>query len=261
MLANSFVFLPRVGERTEAALWRRGVHTWDDYRAEPPFRGVPSHVKSDHDRLLAVAEGALGKDPSFFARRLADSEHWRAFGEFADRAAYVDIETTGGIGGNSITVVGIHLAGETRLLVRRRDLTPEAVSGALADASMLVTFNGAGFDLPFLAAYGAELPRVPHLDLRHALGRVGYKGGLKKIEKTLGVARGDAIDGLSGWDAVRLWHAHELGDDGALATLLEYNRADVENMVPLARRAYDLLVAATFGANRGARLRVVPLET
>jgi len=52
--------------------------------------------------------------------------------------------------------------------------------------------------------------------------RIGLSGGLKPIEKEIGIER-DRPD-LSGRDAVRLWREYERGDDDALDTLVSYNR-------------------------------------
>ncbi len=250
MLAESFSFLPGIGEKTERRLWTRGIRSWSDYRTAGRVRGVTPSVKRQHDAVLAAAEAALARDPSFFARVLPPGEHWRAFGEFGRRAAFVDVETTGGVGGsNDLTVVGIAAAERPfRALVRGVDLTPEAVTEALRDATMLVTFNGASFDLPIIAASGAAIPDVPHLDLRFALRRLGLTGGLKRIEEQTGLGRRDGVSGLDGWDAVVLWHRHCLGDPDALPLLVEYNRADVENLLPLARLAYSGLRRDSFEA-------------
>jgi len=107
---------------------------------------------------------------------------------------------------------------------------------------MLVTFNGASFDVPVLAAEGVRIPAVPHMDLRPVFGRVGYDGGLKKIEEKLGFAREGDVKGLSGWDAVKLWRRWEReGDKAALDRLVAYNVADFENLEPLAQLATRML--------------------
>lgn len=250
MLAQSFAFLPRVGEKTERRLWTRGIRSWAEYRAADRVKGVAPPLKRQHDAVLAVAEGALAGDPTFFAKVLPSAEHWRAFGEFARDAVYLDIETTGAVAGpNALTVFGAKRGdGPTRLLVRDRDLSIAAVDAALAGASMLVSFNGAAFDVPFLREWGATVPDVPHLDLLHPLRRLGFAGGLKKVERQAGLERPESVQDLSGWDAVLLWHRHELGDEEALALLLEYNRFDVEHLAPLARMAYDGLRREGFEA-------------
>jgi len=58
--------------------------------------------------------------------------------------------------------------------------------------------------------------------------RIGLSGGLKPIEKEIGIER-DRPD-LSGRDAVRLWREYERGDDDARDTLVSYNREDTKNL-------------------------------
>src|SRR5207249_4642087 len=110
---------------------------------------------------------------------------------------------------------------------------------AMERAKLLVTFNGSRFDVPFLRK---AFPRMAldqiHLDLVHPLRRLGFVGGLKAIESQVGILRSEETTGLGGFDAVRLWHAYDAGDDDALDLLLEYNMEDVVNLEPLAELAY-----------------------
>ena len=84
-----------------------------------------------------------------------------------------------------------------------------------------------------------------HIDLRFALRRLGYRGGLKSIERQLGIRRPDEVAGIDGFEAVRLWYRYLRGDGKALDTLVSYNRQDVENMRPLMELAYEKLRAET----------------
>lgn len=247
LLRRTFVFLHGIGPAREAMLWRRGVENWSQYRELIKLPGVRPKLKSQHDEVLLLAETMLGRDPGFFARVLPDNEHWRAYSAFADGAAYIDIETTGDRT-NAVTVVGVRHKGESRAFVRGKDYTAAAIADFVKDATCLVTFNGNSFDLPVLENDGVQFPGVPRVDLRHVLARCGYTGGLKKIEEALGFARTDGVAGLSGWDAVKLWRKWEdRGDEGALETLLAYNKADFENLEPLARFACARLETETVG--------------
>src|SRR5262249_13997178 len=108
--------------------------------------------------------------------------------------------------------------------------------------AMLVTFFGTGFDLPFLRrAFKMEFPQI-HVDLCHLLKRLGYSGGLKQVEKKFGLRRSFEIDGLSGADAVHLWHAYRRGNEEALQLLLEYNAQDVLNMEVLLDAAFPKML-------------------
>ncbi|HWG92132.1 MAG TPA: ribonuclease H-like domain-containing protein [Candidatus Thermoplasmatota archaeon] len=253
MLEHTFLFLPRVGAKREGKLWESGIRSWEDYRGSDPggIKGIPRALKREHDALLHHARHALTRDPGFFASVLPGGEQWRAFGDYGRDAVYLDIETSDEGGRPIITVVGLHGPRGTTLLVHDDDLTRENVEEALADASLVVTFNGGSFDLPMLQRAGVRIPNIPHMDLLHACRRLDLRGGLKRIERQLGLGRPEEAEGLTGHDAVFLWHRHRCGESGALEKLLAYNRADVENMVPLANHVYRHLRARTLEATEG----------
>lgn len=149
--------------------------------------------------------------------------------------AYLDIETTGFIGGNNYpTVVGIAVdfPGDWRVeQLVGDDITSGAILHVLEGVTTIYTFNGAGFDLPFLAwRPGVDLRRrFEHHDLMRSSHRAGLKGGLKVIEKTLGIKRN--LPDLGGYDAVLLWRKYRgERNAAALEMLLEYNREDVANL-------------------------------
>jgi uncharacterized protein YprB with RNaseH-like and TPR domain len=68
--------------------------------------------------------------------------------------------------------------------------------------------------------------------------QIGYRGGLKAIERAMGIERSGETKGLTGRDAVRLWAQYMRGSDSALDTLLAYNREDVVNLEKLMEHAY-----------------------
>ncbi|MDX1612598.1 MAG: ribonuclease H-like domain-containing protein, partial [Candidatus Thermoplasmatota archaeon] len=254
MIENSFIFLSGIGEKTETRLWKRGITSWSQY-TDLPDKEVPKRVRRHrkvHARHLGLAREALAEeDLSPFARWLPSSEAWRAFEAAGDRVLYLDIETTGlAYPEGRTTVVGGHMpATGTQLLVKDQDLSARSVQAMLDEASLLVTFNGKQFDIPFLQKeFDVTADHLPHLDLRFALKKVGITGGLKKIEHKLGIAREDEVAGMDGYEAVLLWKRWERGEEAALDKLLAYNREDVVNMEPLARIAYDKLRQETFEA-------------
>ena len=153
--------------------------------------------------------------------------------------AYLDIETTGFIGGNSYpTVVGVAIDFPGDWVVEQLvgdNITPSAVEHVLEGVSTIYTFNGSSFDLPFLAwKPGVDLRRrFDHHDLMYVCRRSGLRGGLKRIERVLGIDRQDLPE-MDGYDAVLLWRKYlDEANTAALDLLLEYNRADVENLYTL----------------------------
>jgi uncharacterized protein YprB with RNaseH-like and TPR domain len=239
---NSFIGVEGVGEATERTLWEHGVTHWDDFHRSVPGVGETRAERIESfidDGRAAVAAG----DADFFGRRFPDDALWRLHGTFGDDACYLDIETTGlDHHRHDVTTVSLHRAGETTTLVSGRDLTAAALRDVVADATFLVTFNGRRFDVPFLeAALDVDLS-LPHVDLLYPCRRLGLTGGLKAIESEVGIDR-DRPD-LSGADAVRLWREYERGDERALETLVEYNRADTVNLATLLDRVVADLGAA-----------------
>lgn len=174
----------------------------------------------------------------YFANALGSREAWRAWPEFRPKTVYLDIETDGGNMGDAVTTIGMYDGNRFTCLVKDQDLDefPEIIS----QYSMIVTFFGAGFDLPMLKKRfrGLEFDQV-HLDLCFAFRQIGVRGGLKKIEKQMGIARGDETDGLSGLDAIRLWREYQRGSERSLETLIEYNREDVVNLETLTNILYQ----------------------
>ncbi|MCK9241103.1 ribonuclease H-like domain-containing protein [Desulfocurvus sp.] len=244
MLKHTFCHIPRVGVGTEEKYWRQGLACWDDALAGgagalgPRATWVRQHLEQSCERLAAG-------DALWFARRLPSGQDWRLFADFRHAAAYVDIETTGlsRDGADHVTTIALYGGGRVRTYVHGRDL--ERFADDIRRFSLLVTFNGKSFDVPFLRRdLGIDLD-MAHIDLRHVLRRVGLSGGLKAVERQLGLAR-QGLDGVDGYFAVLLWHEYRAtGNPAALETLLAYNAADVVGLEPLMVHAWNALVAGT----------------
>ena len=181
---------------------------------------------------------------------------------FAGESAFLDIETDGLSRWSAVTVVGVYRPdrGFTGL-VRGQGLSDGAITEALEGVRLVVTFNGAGFDLPFIRASfpRAQLPPA-HLDLLSCARRLGWKGGLKAVERSLGLSRDLETRVLAGSDAVRLWRAWtRTGSTNALRLLLKYNEADCVNLEPLARASVAAMAhAVELPAQRSLRQQALP---
>jgi len=155
--------------------------------------------------------------------------------------AYIDIETTG-LSRHSaeLTVVGIALEkGQQCCVIQLLEagLSESRLLEALRGVEEIYSYNGSRFDLPFIAArLGVDL-RVcfRHTDLMYDCWRNKLKGGLKAVERQLGIDR--RLKGVDGFMAVKLWYEYVNNHDRwALATLLEYNREDVVNLQVLRQK-------------------------
>ena len=164
---------------------------------------------------------------------------------------FLDTETTGLAGGTGTYafLVGAALVEGDRLVVRQyfmRDFDDEpalltALEPLLARAAAIVTFNGAGFDLPLLETRFVLARRrwpasLAHLDLLRPARRV-WTGWLPDCRLStlesavLGLAREDDVPGglipLLYFDYLRTRRA------GPLRRVFDHNRSDVLSLVAL----------------------------
>ena len=247
-IENSFLPVRGVGEKTERRLWREGITHWDDFRESSvgavQGRRISEFIESARAHLDAG-------NVEFFNDAFPSGSRWRLYENFRDETCFFDIETTGlNARHNEVTTVSFHRAGETTTLVRGDDLTRAAIEAELRNADLLVSFNGKRFDVPFLEqSFDLDITH-PHLDLMYPCRQLDLTGGLKPIERAVGIERNRPD--ISGRDAVRLWHQYERGDEGSLETLVSYNRADTVNLESLleivtGRRHDEVFVAACDG--------------
>ncbi|MDP6511360.1 MAG: ribonuclease H-like domain-containing protein [Dehalococcoidia bacterium] len=155
--------------------------------------------------------------------------------------AYLDIETTGLSPRDcQITVIGIYLCqgGGSRLVhLVGEDITTDSLLQVLEGVGVIYTYNGTRFDLPFIhRLLGVDLAQLfQHCDLMYHCWQSNLYGGLKAVERQLGIKR-KLLD-INGYEAVRLWLRYVNDyNQKALATLLEYNKEDVLNLKTLRER-------------------------
>jgi len=242
MLKRTFRHIYGVGEKTEQRLWGEGLTSWEEFLDAPRQASLPQWHRDLICRELEKSLLALERRKAFyFAEKLPAALLWRLYPEFGQRIAYLDIETTGLIAGQStITVIGVYDGEQPRVYVQGRDLSRFVED--VTTVTLLVTYNGKLFDLPYIRQeLGIPLDQA-HVDLRYPLAALGYKGGLKKIERTLGMEREGALSLLDGWCAVRLWQYYLQGEEGALETLLRYNLEDVMHLPSLLAVVYNTYI-------------------
>jgi uncharacterized protein YprB with RNaseH-like and TPR domain len=143
------------------------------------------------------------------------------------RRAYIDIETTGlSRKFSELTVIGIAIEEGSNLKViqlMNKQLSNRILCRSLKGVNELYSYNGV--DLK---------ERFKHTDLMYDCWHQSLKGGLKAVEKKLGIKR--RLKNVDGWMAVQLWNDYiNNHNEESLVTLLEYNKEDVVNLRVLRR--------------------------
>jgi uncharacterized protein YprB with RNaseH-like and TPR domain len=248
VLKSTFIHIQGIGPVVEQRLWRQNVITWQDYLARRHEITLGDHHLALLDAGIVDSIDALENSRvDYFAQALANKNHWRAALDFP-KLGFLDIETDGGTGDDSITIIGLYDGIETHLYTQGINLAQFAYE--CQDYDGFVTFFGGGFDIPMLKRRFPVLTNVfadrIHIDLCPLLKTLGYRGGLKSIERQIGLLRRPETDGLTGMDAVRLWRVYQRGGESAedaLRLLHRYNEEDVVNLKALLEFALPKLRA------------------
>lgn len=254
MIRNSFCILNGIGAHLEKRLWREKILTWEDFIGSRPDFISPRRKAAYDETLCRSLENLNAGNAAYFSTALKRSEHWRLFDVFGGEALYLDIETNGlqpGCGGY-ITMVGLYDGHDYRYLMHGENLTADNLRREAEGYKYLITFYGSVFDMPFIKrALGIEVD-VPHFDICFGARRLGLKGGLKKLEASLGIDRPDELCGMDGYAAVLLWMQAERGNRKARELLVAYNREDTVNLMNIAGIVYKRLKESTgIGATGG----------
>jgi len=248
-----------VGRTTAKPRRAASARPTDAVASELPFDRVETSSGVLHVRRARCSiESRVGRAP-LAAAESADSAVLGLLAldpKIADcdpkKALFMDTETTGLAGGTGTVpfLIGLSWFGDDgRWCVEQvllRNLGQEApmlelFAERLAQASMLVTYNGKSFDLPLLRARFVmnrlSMPEPPpHLDLLHVARRV-HKPRLRSHtlsaieDHVLGQVR---LDDVAGADIVTVYmHYLRTGDESALHGVVEHNERDVLSMIAL----------------------------
>ncbi|MBU1671234.1 MAG: ribonuclease H-like domain-containing protein [Actinobacteria bacterium] len=142
---------------------------------------------------------------------------------------YLDIETQWN---GRITVLGFYHESTGLVQIYGEDVTCERMIAELPElAEYVFTYNGHCFDLRLIRdQLEIDMRRqYTSYDLRWICQRNGLTGGLKGVERTIGIER--RLPDVDGLEAIRLWNRYRAGDRRALKKLLTYNEEDVMNLI------------------------------
>lgn len=259
MLEHTFRHLPHIGVQREKALRLEGCGCWRDILDAPrPLAGLDLFAWDDVCAAAERSQRALeADDVAYFAAALPAAEHWRLLARWFGQASFFDIETSGLAADSVVTLVCCFHGGQPLRFLAGENL--DDFLELLDEVKLLVSFNGASFDVPRVLDR-FHIPALPcgHIDLRWLCHHAGWRGGLKKIERGLGLRRPADLEGLGGAEAVWLWQAwSERGDARARRTLERYCAADTVMLKLLAGRLCALQGAEVAVPEEAALWRLI----
>ncbi len=238
MLINTFIHIPGIGPVTEKKIWESNIKSWEDDHRLSFLHLSAEKIDNLKKNVVKSKKHLKLKTPGYFEDRLPSHQHYRMFPEFRNSCAYVDIETTGLDVFSTITTIALYDGKTVKYYVQGKNL--DQFPDEIQKYTVLITYNGRSFDIPFIENYFKIKLAHSQIDLRYILNHLGFKGGLKKCEKALGIRR-DELDGVDGYVAVLLWKEYKRNNNTkALKTLLAYNIEDVINLEALMVKSYNL---------------------
>lgn len=245
MIKSSFIFLDSISYIKEKYLWFNGISNWNRFLQAKDIKGISKKRKCIHNLKIRQAKRELiDENSNYFSNLLPKKEHWRLYNYFKDECIFLDIETSN-VSKGYITCITLYDGINTMTFVRKFNLNLKYIKEILSRYKMIVTFNGNVFDIPFLKKrYNKLIPEVPCWDLRHSCQRLNLKGGLKIIEKELGIKRNNKIiKKLHSGDPIKLWRTFlATGDKYYVELLVEYNQEDTINLQTIADKIYGRLI-------------------
>ncbi len=229
MIKKTFCHINGISEDCEKILWKNGIESWDIFfEKHTEIKFLPkSKLDKIKTELFFSKEELIKNNLKYFYSKLPQKEQYRLINN--GKIAFVDIETTGlSKYTDIITLIGIFDGDNVKIYINGKNL--EEAYTELEKYDIIVTFNGKTFDLPFIEHHAKKKYDLLHLDLRYMLKEFNLAGGLKKIEKDLGINRDIEIANIDGFEAVRLWRKYKNGDENSLKKLIKYNTEDIVNL-------------------------------
>ena len=236
MIREAFRHLPGIGPERLAILRAAGIRTWDDIGDHPP-PGLKMGADGWRELRKAVAlchRAWEQTDLQYLVNAFAIADHWRILASWFPQASFFDIETTGLSADSQVSLIGCYHRQRLHVFIRGKNMAD--FLDLLDDVTLLVSFNGSSFDVPrVLEAFHIPALPCPHVDLRWLCYHARLTGGLKRVERSLGIARPADLAGVEGAEAVRLWNLwQKAGIQTAGRKLVRYCCADVLSLQTVA---------------------------
>ncbi len=242
MIESTFQHIPNILRKGELRLWKSGITSWqkvvETQEKHPHFtRKVWQSLKKS---CIECQQAWKQHDYHYFLRTFPEELHWRIFPNFSEKILYFDVELTGL--DFELDVITTIVAFDGNLLhyfVRGKNLHefPEL----LDQFEAIATFDGTRTDIPFIEKeFQIHVDKI-HFDLFTISRLVRLTGGLKQIERILGIHRNLPVE-IDGKTAIYLWQEFQTTkDQRCLSTLLAYNTEDAFHLQEILYNFYEQL--------------------
>ena len=176
--------------------------------------------------VLSVLNRELGAD--------FDLSHYAHYALFDPVASQIEMHLV------AMAPQRVRFAAHDRVLdLAEGDSLRTEISRKFTAAALEDLLRGAGFAIErHYAAQGFKFD-MPHIDLMWPARALGLSGGLKDMEKQLGIARERELADIRGNEAIVLWGKWKNGDRAAYERLVGYCKADCRNLRAFADAVYE----------------------
>ncbi|MGC9122942.1 MAG: ribonuclease H-like domain-containing protein [Thermoplasmata archaeon] len=244
ILKESLFIFDNITFSKQKSLKIRNIKTWEDLYLNGEKHFSDKKWNIIEKQILECVENYTKRNLEFFKTFIDERYHFILLSEFSDYALYMDIETSG-LNDNEITLIGLSDNKKRyKILVRGINLVDRNIINIMKNYKIIVTFFGKRFDIPLIKKqfpYVSDyIDSMISVDLYYLGRMVGFKGGLKKIERQVGIRRPEGIEGLTGYDAIKLWKSYLEGDLNSLIKLIRYNREDTINLVEISKYMLEI---------------------
>ncbi len=251
MLEATFQISTGIDWRMERRLWRSGIKRWQDLLDLGSHPHISKrHLRKLKKKIMKYKTALKNENFEYFLTEIPSGLVWRAFPNLIRKILYFDVEATGlNKDEDEITTISTYDGENIRCFVNGDNLSdfPDYAD----EFSAICTFDGERLDIPLINKQLGYYFSHIHFDLFQLSRILGVRGGLKKIERRMGVDRDPLIKEINGKSAIFLWKEYQKSRDNRfLETLLAYNIEDVihlEEMLYLfyneLRKKYRLPVA------------------
>ncbi|UYP48180.1 hypothetical protein NEF87_004465 [Candidatus Lokiarchaeum ossiferum] len=242
MIESTFQHIPNILRKGEIRLWNSGITTWQKLintsEKHPHFtRKMWQALKKE---CIECQQAWDQGNINYFLQHFPEEIHWRFFPNFVDQILYFDVEMTGlDIQNDKITTIVAFDGIKLHYFVRNKNL--DEFPRLLEKFTAIATFDGIRTDIPFLEKeFEIHFDKI-HFDLFSLSRLVRLSGGLKQIERILGIQR-NLPEEMNGLMAIFLWNEYQATQDPQfLSTLLAYNAEDALHLQEILFLFYEKL--------------------